>query len=52
VDDQLKPGDHACLLHDTMDDQLSAVTRFAGSRLGDHQQVAGLAEPEIDVVAP
>jgi len=44
VDDQLKPGDHVCLLYDTMDDQLSAVARYASTGFGSHQQVVYLAD--------
>jgi hypothetical protein len=46
VDDQLKPGDHVCLLYDTMDDQLSAVARYASTGFGSHQQVVYLADVE------
>lgn len=44
--DQLKPGDHVCLLYDTMDDQLSAVARYASTGFGSHQQVVYLADAE------
>jgi anti-anti-sigma regulatory factor len=46
VDDQLKPGDHVCLLYDTMDDQFSAVARYASTGFGSHQQVVYLADAE------
>jgi ABC-type transporter Mla MlaB component len=53
VDDQLKPGDHVCLLYDTVDDQLSAVARYASTGFGSHQQVVYLtdAEKSFDGVA-
>lgn len=44
--DQLKPGDHVCLLYDTLDDQLSAVARYATTGFGSHQQVVYLADAE------
>lgn len=46
MDDQLRPGDHVCLLYDTMDDQLSAVARYAGTGFGRHQQVLYVADSE------
>ena len=39
MDDQLKPGDHVCLLYDTVDDHLSAVARYASTGFGSHQRV-------------
>lgn len=52
MDDQLKPGDHVCLLYDTMDDQLSAIARYAGTGFGNHQQVVYLANADhsFDVI--
>jgi anti-anti-sigma regulatory factor len=53
VDDQLKPGDHVCLLYDTVDDQLSAVARYASTGFGSNQQVLYLtdAQASFDRVA-
>jgi len=50
VDDQLKPGDHVCLLYDTVDDQLSAVARCASTGFGSNQQVLYLADAEASFV--
>lgn len=52
MNDQLRPGDHVCLLYDTMDDQLSAVARYASTGFGSHQQVVYLADSErsFDVI--
>jgi anti-anti-sigma regulatory factor len=44
VNDLLKPGDHVCLLYDTMDDHLAAVARYATTGFGSDQQVVYFAD--------